>query len=108
VKLKHLALGAMALVGATVAATPTAVSATRTTAKVPHYDHIVEIMMENQKYDTIIGNPLAPQLNTLAHKYGLATNASAPRPEPIRSATPSTSTSGRPSSPRHASSGRAR
>jgi hypothetical protein len=41
---------------------------------IPHYQHIIEIMMENQKYDTIIGNPLAPNLNRLANTYGLATN----------------------------------
>ena len=41
---------------------------------VPRYNHIVEIMMENTKYSDIIGNTLAPNLNRLASKYGLATN----------------------------------
>ena len=41
---------------------------------IPHFQHIIEIMMENQKYGTIIGNPLAPNLNRLANTYGLATN----------------------------------
>jgi phosphatidylinositol-3-phosphatase len=41
---------------------------------IPHYQHIVEIMMENTSYGTIIGNPLAPQINALANRYGLATN----------------------------------
>ena len=41
---------------------------------VPRYNHIVEIMMENTSYPTIIGNPLAPNINALASKYGLATD----------------------------------
>src|SRR5215469_7457941 len=41
---------------------------------IPHYRHIIEIMMENTSYGTIIGNPLAPNLNALASKYGLATD----------------------------------
>src|SRR5215469_12408595 len=41
---------------------------------IPHYRHIIEIMMENTSYGTIIGNPLAPNINALADKYGLATN----------------------------------
>ncbi len=41
---------------------------------IPRYQHIVEIMMENTSYSTIIGNPLAPHLNALASKYGLATD----------------------------------
>lgn len=38
------------------------------------YDHIIEIMMENTSYNTIIGNPDAPNINDLASNYGLATN----------------------------------
>ena len=41
---------------------------------VPRYQHIFEIMMENSKYDQIIGNASAPQINALAQQYGLATN----------------------------------
>ncbi len=41
---------------------------------IPHYQHIIEIMMENTSYATIISNPLAPRINVLANKYGLATN----------------------------------
>ncbi|HZU80097.1 MAG TPA: alkaline phosphatase family protein [Acidimicrobiales bacterium] len=41
---------------------------------IPHYQHIFEIMMENTSYGTIIGNPLAPQINALAQQYGLATD----------------------------------
>jgi phospholipase C len=64
----------VALAGVALIA-PTAASATgERTSTVPHYDHVIEIMMENQKYDTIIGNPSAPRINTLANTYGLATN----------------------------------
>jgi phosphatidylinositol-3-phosphatase len=41
---------------------------------IPGYQHIVVIIMENNNFATIIGNPLAPQINALASKYGLATN----------------------------------
>ena len=41
---------------------------------IKRFNHIVEIMMENTSYSTIIGNPLAPNINALASKYGLATN----------------------------------
>jgi hypothetical protein len=66
----------IALTGIALIAAPTAVSATDSDAarSVPHYNHIVEIMMENQKYGTIIGNPDAPNINALANTYGLATN----------------------------------
>jgi phosphatidylinositol-3-phosphatase len=41
---------------------------------IPRYNHIVEIMMENTSYSTIIGNPNAPTINALASEYGLATD----------------------------------
>jgi len=41
---------------------------------IPRYHHIVEIMMENTNFSTIIGNTNAPQINALAAKHGLATN----------------------------------
>src|SRR5215467_3877397 len=41
---------------------------------IKRFNHIVEIMMENTSYSTIIGNPLAPNINALANKSGLATN----------------------------------
>jgi phosphatidylinositol-3-phosphatase len=71
-RLKRLAIGAMAVAGAAWIATP-GVGLARD-SEIPRYQHIVEIMMENQSYGTIIGNPLAPQINTLASQYGLATN----------------------------------
>jgi hypothetical protein len=75
VRLKQIAVGAMALAGVAWMATPGVSSAsTSEHAAIPHYQHIVEIMMENTSYQTIIGNSSAPQLNALAGKYGLATN----------------------------------
>ena len=41
---------------------------------IPRYQHIVEIMMENTNYSTIIGNSYAPNINALANTYGLATD----------------------------------
>jgi hypothetical protein len=73
--LKRIAVGAMALTGVAWMATPGVSSASNTEhAAIPHYQHIVEIMMENTNYQTIIGNSNAPQINALASKYGLATN----------------------------------
>ena len=52
----------------------TAGSASESQSAVPHYQHVVEIMMENTSYSTIIGNPNAPNLNALAQTYELATD----------------------------------
>jgi hypothetical protein len=73
-KLQRIAIGITALLGIAWMATPVAGSATTVNSAIPHYRHIVEIMMENQSYSTIIGNPNAPQINALANTYGLATN----------------------------------
>src|SRR5262250_36740 len=40
----------------------------------PRYDHVFLVIMENEGYSQIIGNPNAPILNALAQDYGLATN----------------------------------
>ena len=66
--------GAAALGGIAFMMAPTAGSASTSGQGVPRYQHIVEIIMENTSYSTIIGNPLAPQLNAMANKYGLATD----------------------------------
>jgi hypothetical protein len=70
------AIGASSLVLAGIAwmAMPGVSSASSVNSAIPHYQHIVEIIMENQNFDTIIGNPNAPQINALANEYGLATN----------------------------------
>lgn len=41
---------------------------------VPKYQHIFYVMMENHSYNEIIGSPNAPQINSLAKTYGLATS----------------------------------
>src|SRR5438105_15914446 len=39
-----------------------------------NYQHVWVIMMENTGYDSLIGNPNAPWINSAASTYGLATN----------------------------------
>jgi hypothetical protein len=74
-RFKHLAVGAIALAGVAWMAVPGVSSAASSNAAIPHYQHIVEIMMENTSYGSIIGNTTyAPQINALASEYGLATN----------------------------------
>jgi hypothetical protein len=76
-RLNRIAAGAIALAGGAWMLAPAASSAAAVHAQhpaIPRYQHIVEIMMENTSYSTIIGNPLAPTINALASKYGLATN----------------------------------
>ena len=73
-RLNRMATGAMALIGVAWMLTPGVSSASEEGSAIPHYQHIVEIMMENTSYGTIIGNSNAPQINALASTYGLATN----------------------------------
>jgi hypothetical protein len=40
---------------------------------VARYDHIFVIVEENHGFADVIGNPAAPNLNALAHQFGLAT-----------------------------------
>jgi hypothetical protein len=72
-KLKGI-VGAMVLGVVAWVATPGLSLAANANSAIPHYQHIVEIMMENTSYNTIIGNANAPQINALANQYGLATN----------------------------------
>jgi len=72
-RFKRLA-GALVLASAALAATPGISSANEGHKTIPHYQHIVEIMMENTMASQILGNTNAPQINTLANEYGLATN----------------------------------
>jgi hypothetical protein len=51
---------------------PTIVTPPTTT--VPHYNHILVLVEENQGYEQIIGNSHAPIINQLARTYGLATH----------------------------------
>ncbi len=92
-RLKRIILGLMTLAGVAFAIVPGSVAARpshsrhkagttharhrskhKSDTSVPRYRHIVEIMMENTSYGSIIGNSLAPNINALAHRYGLATN----------------------------------
>ena len=73
-RLNRIATAGVALVAAAWAVTPGVSSAGTLSSPIPRYQHIVEIMMENTSFSTIIGNPLAPQLNALAKDYGLATD----------------------------------
>jgi phosphatidylinositol-3-phosphatase len=79
-RLKRIVLGLMTLAGVAFVIVPSAVSARQSRSSnesgssVPHYQHIVEIMMENTSYGSIIGNSLAPNINALANRYGSATN----------------------------------
>jgi hypothetical protein len=73
-RLMRFAIGAMAVAGVAWMATPGVASASSRDSAIPRYQHIVEIMMENTSYGTIIGNSNAPNLNALANQYGLATN----------------------------------
>lgn len=73
-KLNRIATMALALTGVAWMMTPSVTSASTINSAIPHYQHIVEIMMENTSYGTIIGNSNAPQINALANQYGLATD----------------------------------
>src|SRR5258708_16813554 len=73
-RLTRIAVGAAAAAAVAWMVTPAVSSASTANSAIPHYQHIIEIMMENTSYGTIIGNPLAPNINALANKYGLATN----------------------------------
>jgi len=75
--LNRIAVGAMALAGGAWMLAPIASSAAAEHtghSAVPGYRHIVEIMMENSSYSTIIGNTLAPNINTWQASNGLATS----------------------------------
>src|SRR5215831_15327497 len=43
---------------------------------VPRYDHVFVLIDENHGFGQIIGNPAAPEINSLAQAYGLATRYS--------------------------------
>jgi hypothetical protein len=52
--------------------TPTSGSGTAP-GSLPQFGHVVLVMEENHGYSDVIGNPAMPYLNSLATKYGLAT-----------------------------------
>lgn len=53
----------------TALSSPTAAPA----AGLPDFRHVYLLVMENQEYGSIVGNPSAPYLNSLIARYGLAT-----------------------------------
>src|ERR1700680_2066865 len=76
-RMKRIVAGAIALGGLAWMLAPGVSSASvdhHHHPAIPRYQHIIEIMMENTSYSTIIGNPLAPAINALASNYGLATD----------------------------------
>lgn len=64
-----LGLATLGVVG--LGASPAPVEAAGT---VPAFNHIFTIVMENHSYGQIIGSGSAPYVNSLAGRYGLATN----------------------------------
>jgi phosphatidylinositol-3-phosphatase len=76
-RFKLIAVGAMAVSGIAWMLAPGVSSAGVAHDQghgIPRYNHVVEIMMENTSFGTIIGNTNAPNINALASKYGLATD----------------------------------
>jgi phosphatidylinositol-3-phosphatase len=65
---------------ATEVSTATSIATLEATAqvsapvKIPNFDHIVLIMLENEYYQTVIGNPQLPHLNALAQQNVLLSN----------------------------------
>src|SRR6266487_2864346 len=45
-----------------------------TNTSIPAFSHVFEIVLENHEASSIIGSSSAPYINSLAQKYGLATN----------------------------------
>ena len=60
---------ALAICVACIASAPTL-----NAQNVPRYNHVFLLIMENEGYNQVIGNPHAPVINALARDYGLATN----------------------------------
>jgi hypothetical protein len=61
-------------IAAAWAASGMSLAAARHPAAAAHYDHVFVIVEENHGYTDVIGNPAAPNLNSLASQYGLATS----------------------------------
>src|SRR5215469_7293686 len=57
-RLKTVAAAAVAAAGVAWLAMPAVSSASTANSAIPRYQHVIEIMMENTSYSTIIGNPL--------------------------------------------------
>src|SRR5215471_18458216 len=70
-RLRRLLIACTLLGG--LAATPAVAAQPALSSGVPRYDHIFVIVEENHGLTDVIGNPAAPNLNTLARQFGLAT-----------------------------------
>ena len=77
--MRHRLVGAVTAIAITAAGAGAASArtvgpcGTRTLAQT-NYTHVIWVWMENHSYDTIIGSPQAPYINSLASECGLATN----------------------------------
>src|SRR5215470_1138049 len=68
-------VAALSLAAATVCAGAAPASAqTPGAAAMPQLDHVFVIVEENNGFHDVIGNPAAPNLNSLARTFGLATD----------------------------------
>src|SRR5262249_16795800 len=45
-----------------------------TTTTLPVFSHVITILFENHEFDSIVGSPSAPYINSLIAKYGLGTH----------------------------------
>ena len=64
------AVACLSLAGAAVCAGATPAAAQPSAAAVPHLDHVFVIVEENNGFHDVIGNPAAPNLNSLARNSG--------------------------------------
>ena len=67
-------VASLSLAGAAVCAGATSAAAQPSAAAVPPLNHVFVIVEENNGFNDIIGNPAAPNFNSLARKFGLASD----------------------------------
>ncbi|HYL41691.1 MAG TPA: alkaline phosphatase family protein, partial [Candidatus Binatus sp.] len=67
--------GAAPSVGGPVTGIPVAIAsaALPVASGIPAFGHVFVLVMENKGFGAVIGNPVAPYINGLADRYGLAT-----------------------------------
>src|SRR5262249_50222270 len=56
---------------------PTGTAGGTAAGKLPHFDHVLVVVEENQNYDQIMGGTDTPYLHSLAQKGAVFTNAHA-------------------------------
>ena len=74
VRTTRLAPLAIAALVATLMVPSASLAVSPTPATTLAIRYVVVVMMENRGYDQIVGSPSAPYLNSLIHRYGLATD----------------------------------